>query len=184
MTRTTSSSTWAKRLGAVFGASVMAFALVATTAPTAAQAGKNSGTNLSKAPDITHWQDGNFGTKGVKAVAKVPGVDYNNQSWDEAVLGGKAVTVKVATKGFSGGPLTVWIQSFGDVEGNGHTEWRKVTVTPNAKGIVTVKVTPAKVDHCSLILIRVNDKAGNWTEEDFTLKVIAEECEDCTPATW
>ena len=176
--------TRAQVLRAVAALAGCSIAIVALAAPTAAQAGKKSGTNLSKTPDITHWQDGNFGTTGVKAVSSVPGIDINNQSWDEALIGGEDVKVKIATKGFSKGPLTVWIQSYGDVEGTGNSPWRKFTVTPNSKGVVMVKITPAKVDHCSLILVRVNDKSGKWTEDNFSLRILAEKCENCTPATW
>lgn len=181
MTRT-NPSTWAKRLAAVFGASLVSFALVTTTAATAAT---NYTPNLKKAPKEAHWMDFHFGTNGFDAIATVPGVDINGedpnvQDW---VLGGTEVPVRIKTKGFGKGPLTVWIQSSGNVEGVGLTPWRKFTVTPDNKGNVTVNIKPTKNDHCSAVWIRVNDKQGNWTEESISLKVKDEApCATCTPA--
>ena len=129
--------------------------------------------------------DSNFGTKGVKAVASVPGVDINRNdpTVEDWVVGGAEVPVRLKTKGFGKGPLTVWIQSSGDAAGTGVTPWRKFTVTPDRSGTVTVTVKPAKADHCSAVWIRVNDKAGKWTESDISLMVY-EEAPSGTPAEW
>lgn len=182
MNRTTQGPT--KRLAAVVGASVMAFALVA---PSVAEAAPSTFTpNLSKAPSEADWMDLNFGTPGVKAVASVPGVDINRTNPDvpNTVVGGQDIPVRITTKGFSKGALSVWIQSYGNAWGVGRTPWRKFTVNPDKNGVVNVTVKPAKADHCSAVFIRINDKAGNWTEEGFGLMVIEEECENCTPAQW
>jgi hypothetical protein len=160
-------STWGERVAATLGAGVIAFAAFSLPAAQAASV------NLAKSPREADFLDANFGTPGVTVVATVPGVDINrvDPNVDDWVVGGKNISVTIATKGFGKGRLTVWIQAAGDVDGVGRTAWRKFVVAPDRKGNVKVTVKPGKVDHCAAVWIRVNDSKGKWAEEDFSLLV-------------
>lgn len=167
------------RLAVVVGASIMAFTLVAPVA----QAGSHPKLDVSQRPSEKDFQDYTFGSPNVGVVATVPGVDTDriDPDVDDWVLGGSKVRVRLETTGFAQGPLTVWIQSAGNVDGVGKMPWRKHVVNADEQGVVTVTVKPGRPSHCSAVWIRVNDKRGQWAEEDLML-VVRRKAPSGTPA--
>lgn len=163
--------TQTKHLAAVLGTGLMGLALVTPAAAVATSSKTNP--NLDRAPREADFLDANVGTPGVKATATLPGVDINriDPNLGDWVVGGEDLAVRIKTKGFARGALTVWIQAAGDVGGVGRTPWRKFVITPDRNGVVRVKVKPGKVDHCAAVFIRVNDSKGRWAEDDFLLLV-------------
>lgn len=155
MTRTMNPSTWAKRLAAVFGASVMAFALVAPTA----QAADYPTPDLSKKPRMEHIMNQDFGTPGVKVKVRVQ--DYDHENIESTVYA--EARVELTVSGFNG-PVTVWARNLGSAYKEGSARpWQKVVARPK-NGKIVVVLPVAEKFHCAKLTFRVNDNSGRWTK--------------------
>jgi len=121
-----------------------------------------------------------LGARGVKVSLSMPGCKDCGDFWGQRAQ--RSVKIKVDTKGFARGPLTVWAKAGGHacVSGTG-SKWRKWTVTNG--GTFTFPLVDKH--YATAIFIRVSDTTGVYRYGDTSVRVQpwSKTCPNCTPAT-
>ena len=120
-----------------------------------------------------------IGTRGVRLALSMPECEGCDDYWGQRAQ--RSVKIKIDTKGFARGPLTVWALSGGHacVPGT-KSKWRKWTLTNGD----TFTFPLADKDYSTSIFVGVSDKDDKFRYDDISVRVQSwsKTCPNCTPA--
>lgn len=120
-----------------------------------------------------------IGTRGVSLALSMPECEGCDDYWGQRAE--RSVKIKIDTKGFARGPLTVWALSGGHacVPGT-RSKWQKWTLADGD----TFTFPLADKDYSTYIFVRVSDKNGKFRYDNINVHVVpwTKACPNCTPA--